>query len=308
MRARGADVTDIVVLVVAADDGVMPQTKEAISHAKAAGKTIIVAINKCDLPGADPMRVKTELAQHGLQTTDMGGDIEFVEVSAVTGQNMDQLLELMSLQAEVLELRADPNATARAAVIEAKVHPGRGPTGTVIVESGTLKIGMPFICGPFSGKIKSLLDDHGKNVKSAGPAKPVEVLGFEELPIVGDELVEMESERAAKKLAEERQNERRQERLASPNRARLDNLMSQVLEGGQKTRLNLILKGDVQGSVEAIRSAIAEIMSDMVEANIIDAAAGSINESDILLADSANAIVLGFNVKVETKAVKLAKS
>ena len=308
MRARGADVTDIVVLVVAADDGVMPQTKEAISHAKAAGKTIIVAINKCDLPGADPMRVKTELAQHGLQTTDMGGDIEFVEVSAITGQNMDQLLELMSLQAEVLELRADPNATARAAVIEAKVQPGRGPTATVIVETGTLKISTPFICGPFSGKIKSLFDDHGKSIKSAGPATPVEVLGFEELPIVGDELVEMKTEREAKKLAEERQTERRTERLTAPHRARLDNLLSQVLEGGQKARLNLILKGDVQGSVEAIRSAISEIKSDKIEANIIHAGAGSINESDILLADSADAIVLGFNVKVETNAVKLAKS
>ncbi len=308
MRARGADVTDIVVLVVAADDGVMPQTREAISHAKAAGKTVIVAINKCDLPGADLMRVKTELATHELQTTDMGGDIEFVEVSAITGQNMDQLLELMALQAEVLELRANPAAGARATVIEAKIQPGRGPTATVVVQQGTLKIGTPFICGPFSGKIKRLISDRGESVKTSGPATPVEVIGFEELPIVGDELVEMESERAAKKLAEERQNLRRTERLTAPNRARLDNLLSQVLEGGVKARLNLILKSDVQGSVEAIRGAIADIKSDKIEAHIIHAAAGSINESDILLADSADAIVLGFNVKVEPKAVKLAKS
>jgi len=308
MRARGADVTDIVVLVVAADDGVMPQTKEAISHAKAAEKTIIVAINKCDLPGADPMRVKSELATHGLQTTDMGGDIEFVEVSAITGQNMGQLLELMALQAEVLELRANPRAVARATMIEAKVQPGSGPTGTVVVQAGTLKIGMPFICGPFSGKIKRLISDRGESVKTSGPATPVEVIGFEELPIVGDELVEMETERAAKKLAEERQATRRTKRLNSPNRTRLDNLLSQVREGGVKARLNLILKNDVQGSVEAIRSAIGDIKSDKIEANIIHAAAGSINESDILLADSADAIVLGFNVKVEPKAVKLAKS
>jgi len=308
MRARGADVTDIVVLVVAADDGVMPQTKEAISHAKAAGKTIIVAINKCDLPGADLMRVKSGLAEQELQTTDFGGDVEFVEVSAITGQNMDQLLELMALQAEVLELQANPQANARAAVIEAKVHPGRGPTATVIVHAGTLKVGTPFICGPYSGKVKSLYSDVGEPIKEAGPATPVEVLGFEELPIVGDELVEMENERASKKLAEERQTERRSERLTAPSKARLDNLLSQVSEGGVKAKLNLILKGDVQGSVEAIRSAVLDIKSDKIEANFVHDGAGSINESDILLADSSDAVVLGFNVKVEPNAVKMAKS
>ena len=219
MRARGADVTDIVVLVVAADDGIMPQTKEAISHAKAAGKTIIVAINKCDVTGADPMRVKTQLMEHDLMSADLGGKTEVVEVSAITGQGMDELAELMALQAEVLELKANPEANARAAVIEAKIQPGKGPTATVVVEAGTLRVGTPFICGPYAGKVKSLLDDRGEQVKEAGPATPVEVLGFAELPNVGDELVAMENERAAKKLSDERQLELRQSRLERPKKS-----------------------------------------------------------------------------------------
>ncbi|NNC87268.1 MAG: translation initiation factor IF-2 [Akkermansiaceae bacterium] len=307
MRARGADVTDIVVLVVAADDGIMPQTKEAISHARAAGKTIIVAINKCDLPGANPMKVKSELMEQGLNPVDLGGDVETVEVSAITGQGMDALIELMALQAEVLELKANPQANARGAVIEAKVQPGKGPTATVIVEAGTLKVGTPFICGPFAGKVKLLLDDHGETVLEAGPSTPVELLGFAELPNVGDEVVEMESERAAKKLSEERQLDLRQERLVAPQKSRMEDLLAFVGEGGQKVQLKIILKGDVQGSVEAIQGAIREIESDKVDVNFIHAAAGSISESDILLASSSDAVVLGFNVKVESKAVKTAK-
>ena len=201
MRARGADITDIVVLVVAANDGIMPQTLEAIKHAKKAKKTIIVAINKCDLPSANVDRVKSQLAENGLQTTDFGGDTEFAEVSALTGKGMDDLLELIALQAEVLELKANPKATARAAVIEARVVPGRGTTATVIVESGTLKVGTPFICGPFAGKVRSLINDRGVAVKSAHPGMPVEVIGFEELPNVGDHLTEMKTEREAKALA-----------------------------------------------------------------------------------------------------------
>ncbi len=306
MRARGADVTDIVVLVVAADDGIMPQTKEAISHAKAAKKTIIVAINKCDVPGADPMRVKTQLMEHDLVPTDLGGVVETVEVSAITGQGMNELAELMALQAEVLELKANPGANARAAVIEAKVQPGKGPTATVIVEAGTLKVGTPFICGPYAGKLKSLLNDRNEQVKEAGPATPVEVLGFAELPNVGDELVAMESERSAKKLSDERQLELRQERLERPKKSRMEDMLAMV-QGGQKVELKLILKCDVQGSVEAIRRAIGEVESDKVEVNFIHAAAGSVSESDILLASSSDAVVLGFNVKVESNAVKAAK-
>ncbi len=306
MRARGADVTDIVVLVVAADDGIMPQTKEAISHAKAAGKTIIVAINKCDVTGADPMRVKTQLMEHELMSADLGGKTEVVEVSAITGQGMDELAELMALQAEVLELKANPEANARAAVIEAKIQPGKGPTATVVVEAGTLKVGTPFICGPYAGKVKLLLDDRGEKVKEAGPATPVEVLGFAELPNVGDELVAMENERAAKKLSDERQLELRQSRLERPKKSRMEDMLARV-QGGQKVELKIILKCDVQGSVEAIRGAIGDVESDKVDVNFIHAAAGSISESDILLASSADAVVLGFNIKVESNAVKAAK-
>ncbi len=306
MRARGADVTDIVVLVVAADDGIMPQTKEAISHARAAGKTIIVAINKCDVPGADTMRVKTQLMGHDLMPTELGGSVETVEVSAITGQGMGELIELMGLQAEVLELKANPGANARAAVIEAKVQPGKGPTATVIVETGTLQVGTPFICGPFAGKVKSLLNDNGEQVQEAGPATPVEVLGFDELPNVGDELVAMENERAAKKLSDERQLERRQERLVQPKKSRMEDMLA-LVQGGQKVEFRLLLKCDVQGSVEAINGAINEVESEKVDVNFIHSAAGSISESDILLASASDAVVLGFNVKVESNAVKAAK-
>jgi translation initiation factor IF-2 len=308
MRARGADITDIVVLVVAANDGIMPQTIEAIKHAKKAKKTIIVAINKCDLPSANVDRVKSQLAEHGLQTTDFGGDTEFAEVSALTGKGMDDLLDLMALQAEVLELKANPKATARAAVIEARVVPGRGTTATVIVESGTLKVGTPFICGPYAGKVRSLINDRGVAVKSAHPGMPVEVIGFEELPNVGDHLTEMKSEREAKALATERQEAQRLARLKPQHRNRMEDLYSMVRDGGGKAQLKLILKCDVQGSVEAIRKAVLEIQSDKVEASFITAAAGPITESDISYAASTDAIILGFNVKVEAKAVKSAKA
>ena len=275
MRARGADITDIV--VVAADDGIMPQTLEAIKHAKKARKTIIVAINKCDLPSANVDRVKSQLAENGLQTTDFGGDTEFAEVSAITGKGMDDLLDLMVLQAEVLELKANPKSTARAAVIEARVVPGRGTTATVIVESGTLKVGTPFICGPFAGKVRSLINDRGVAVKSAHPGMPVEVIGFEELPNVGDHLTEMKTEREAKALATDRQEAQRLVRLKPQHRNRMEDLYSMVRDGGGKAQLKLILKCDVQGSVEAIRKAVLAITSDKVECSFITAAAGMID-------------------------------
>ncbi len=308
MRARGADITDIVVLVVAANDGIMPQTIEAIKHSKKARKTIIVAINKCDLPSANVDRVKSQLAEHGLQTTDFGGDTEFAEVSALTGKGMDDLLDLMVLQAEVLELKANPKSTARAAVIEARVVPGRGTTATVIVESGTLKVGTPFICGPYAGKVRSLINDRGVAVKSAHPGMPVEVVGFEELPNVGDHLTEMKTEREAKSLATERQEAQRLTRLKPQHRNRMQDLYSMVRDGGGKAQLKLILKCDVQGSVEAIKKAVLAITSDKVESSFITAAAGPITESDISYAASTEAIILGFNVKVEAKAVKAAKA
>lgn len=308
MRARGADITDIVVLVVAANDGIMPQTLEAIEHAKKAKKTIIVAINKVDLPAANVMRVKTQLAEKGLQTVDFGGDVECVEISALTGTGIPDLLELLALQAEVLELKANPKGNARAAIIEARVQPGRGATASVIVETGTLKVGTPFICGPFAGKVKSLINDRGESVKEAKPGTPVEVIGFEEMPHVGDELVEMDNVRAAQKLADERQLERRNDRLKMTQKSRMEDLFSNVIEGTEKAVLKLILKCDVQGSVEAIRKAIGDIKSDKVNTQIIIAGAGPITEGDIQMASSADAVVLGFNVKVEANAVKAVKS
>lgn len=308
MRERGANITDIAIIVVAANDGIMPQTLEAIKHAQKAGKTIIVAINKCDLPSANVERVKTQLAENGLQTTDYGGDTEFAAISALKGEGMDDLLELIVLQAEVLELRANPKATARAGVIEARVVPGRGTTATVIVESGTLKVGTPFICGPFSGKVRSLINDLGQNVKFALPGTPVEVIGFEELPHVGDHLTEMKTEREAKALAADRQEELRLKRLKPQHRNRMEDLFSMVNEGGGKNQLKIILKCDVQGSVEAIRKAILAIESEKVDCQFITAAAGPITESDIAYASSSDAIVMGFNVKVEAKAVKAAKA
>jgi len=308
MRARGADITDIVVIVVAANDGLMPQTLEAIKHARDAGKEIVVAINKCDLPAANVDRVKTQLAENGLQTTDYGGSTEFAEISALNGDGVDDFLELLALQAEVLELKANPKTTARAAVIEARVVPGRGTSATVIVETGTLKVGTPFICGPYSGKVRSLVNDRGETVKSATPGTPVEVIGFEELPNVGDHLTEMKSEREAKTLAGERQESLRLERLKPQHRNRLEDLYAMVNEGGGKAQLKIILKGDVQGSVEAIRKAVLAIESDKVEASFVTAAAGPITESDIQYASSTDAFVIGFNVKVEAKAVKSAKA
>lgn len=307
MRARGADVTDIVVLVVAANDGIMPQTREAIAHAKAAKKTVIVAINKCDLSAADPMKTKTGLMEEGLVPTDFGGDIECVEVSALTGAGIPDLLDLLVLQAEVLELKANPKANCRASIIEARVEQGRGSSATAIVESGTIKVGMPFICGPFAGKVRSLNSDSGKKIKSAGPGTPVEIIGFAETPNVGDELVEMENERAAKKLAEERQLDLRATRLNAPRKSRMEDIRALMGDGSQKVQLKLLLKADVQGSVEAIRKAIEDIKSEKVECHFIQTAAGPISESDILLASSSDAVVLGFNVKVESNAVRMVK-
>ncbi|MFM2297580.1 MAG: translation initiation factor [Verrucomicrobiota bacterium] len=308
MRARGADVTDIVVIVVAANDGVMPQTREAIEHAKKAGRTIVIAFTKCDLPTANIMRAKTQLAELGLQTTDFGGDTEFAEVSAYTGEGMEHFLELLLLQAEVMELKANPKGHARASIIEARVVAGRGATATAIVESGTLKVGTPFICGPFAGKVRNLSNDLGESIKSAGPGTPVEIIGFEDMPHVGDELVEMDNERAAKRLAEERQAERRSARLVNPLKARMEDIFSMVNDSAGAQKLKIVLKCDVQGSVEAIKNALESIESKKVECQMLVAGVGPISESDILMASSANAIVIGFNVKVEGKAVKSIKS
>jgi translation initiation factor IF-2 len=306
MRARGATVTDIVVLVVAADDGVMPQTKEAINHAKAAGVAIIVAINKCDLPTANPMRIHGQLAELGIQTTAMGGTVESVEVSAQTGLGVDELLESMLLQAEIMELKSDPSGPGRATIIESRLEASKGPTATAIVRLGTLKVGVPFICGPFSGKIKSLISDTGLPLKEAGPATPVEILGFRSTPNVGDELVEMESEKAAKRLSDERLADLRTERLATPQHTRLESFLASMKDG-EKTTFRCVLKADVAGSVEAIVGQLNQIESEKVNIEVIHSAPGPITDSDILLASASDAVVIGFNTKVESSAVKTAR-
>jgi translation initiation factor IF-2 len=305
MRARGANVTDIVVLVVAADDGIMPQTVEAINHAKAAPHVeIMVAINKVDLPSANIDKVKKQLQDRDLTPEDWGGKTIVCEVSATRGTGIDHLLEMMLLQAEVMDLKASPTARPRGTVIEAQVEPGRGPTASVIVQMGTLKVGEPFICGDYSGKVKSLIDDRGKPIKEAGPATPVKVLGFTGLPNAGDEFLVMESERATKTLSDERLEAKRTEKLTVPQRATLETLLEAA--DGKKT-LRLVLKCDTQGSVEALSAALKQIESKKVDLNLIHAGVGPISESDILLASASNAVVVGFNTKVENMAVTAAK-
>ena len=305
MRARGANVTDIVVLVVAADDGLMPQTIEAINHAKAAPHVkIMVAVNKIDLPSANIDRVKQQLQEHELTPEDWGGETIVVPVSATKGTGVDDLLENMVVQAEVMELKASPTATPRGTVIEAQVEAGRGPTATVIVQMGTLKVGEPFICGDYGGKVKSLVDDHGKPIKSAGPSTPVKVLGFTGLPNAGDEFLVMESEKSAKLLSEERLMARRTEKLSVPQRATLESLLEAA--DGKKV-LRLVLKCDAQGSLEALVASLGQIQSKKIDLEMIHAGVGPISESDILLASASNAVVVGFNIKVESNAVGAAK-
>jgi translation initiation factor IF-2 len=306
MRARGANVTDIVVLIIAADDGIMPQTKEALSHAKAAGVQLMVAINKCDLPTANVLRVKSQLQDIGLAPVDWGGEIECMEVSAKSGLGLDNLLETMSLQAEVLELKADPKADPRATVIESSMVAGKGPVATVIVGQGTLKVGQPFICGPYWGKVKALINDRGENIKEVLPGMPCEVIGFSDMPHVGDEVVVMKNERDVKTLSEERLSDIRQKKLTVPRRSTLEHLFASIDDSNKKV-LKVVLKCDVQGSVEAIAKCLTDIKSDKCNLDILHKEVGAINESDVLLASASDAIILGFNVKVENKALTTAK-
>jgi translation initiation factor IF-2 len=306
MRARGANVTDIVVLIIAADDGIMPQTREALNHAKAADVQLMVAINKCDLPAANVLRVKSQLQDMGLAPVDWGGDIECMEVSAKTGLGIDNLLETMALQAEVLELKADPKAPARATVIESSMVAGRGPVATVIVRQGTLKVGQAFICGPHWGKTKALMNDRGEPIKAVLPGMPVELVGFSDMPHVGDEVVVMESERVVKKLSEERLEELRQKKLVTRRRATMEDLFANI-EEGQKKVFKVVLKTDVQGSLEAITKCLNDIESDKINLRILHSDVGPVNESDVLLASGSDAVIIGFNTKVENKALTAAK-
>jgi len=302
MRARGAKVTDIVILVVAADDGVKPQTVEAIAHAKAAKVPMIVAINKIDKPGVDATRVRTDLLQHEVVVESMSGDTQDVEVSATKLINLDKLLEAISLQAEVLDLKANPNRSAEGFVIEAKLERGRGPVGTLLVQRGTLKIGDIVVAGKAWGRVRALIDGSGENVKEAGPSFPVEVLGFDSAPEAGDQFAVVESEARAREITDYRVRKRRETLGPAGGAARtLEQMMQQLKDSGRK-EFTLIVKGDVQGSVEAIAGALKKISTDEVEARIIHSGVGAINESDIGLANASGAVIVGFNVRANAQA------
>ena len=299
MRARGAHITDIAVLVVAADDGVMPQTIESISHAKAAGVPIIVAINKMDKPSANPDRVKQELTEHGLLVEDWGGDVICVPVSAKTGEGIVNLLEMILLQAEVLELRANPNRLAMGSVIEARLDKNKGPVATLLVTNGTLKSGMSVVAGTCSGRIRLMTDFKGKEIKKAGPATAVEILGLSEVPEAGDEFNAVKQDKIAKEIAENRKQKLREEILARNASTTLEQLFSQIQEGEVKD-LNLIIKGDVQGSIGAIVSSLEKLNNENVRVKVIHTGVGTITESDVMLAGTTGSIIIGFNVRPTT--------
>ena len=306
MRARGAQVTDIVILVVAADDGIMPQTIEAINHAKAANVPIIVAMNKMDKHEVNPDRVKQELIAQELVPEEWGGDTMVIPVSAKTGMGIDDLLDAVNLVAEMQELKANPDRQAKGTIIEAKLDKGKGPVASIIVQTGTLKTGDNILSGTTMGRVRAMFDDKGRSVKSAGPSMAVSILGFEEVPNAGDSIMAVD-QALMKQVQEERKDREREQMIKEQSRVSLDDIFAQVEEGKLKT-LNLIVKGDVQGSVEAVKQSLEKLSNDEVRVKVIHAAAGAINESDVMLAESANAIIIGFNVRPDTKAKKLAES
>ena len=303
MRARGAQVTDVVILVVAADDGIMPQTVEAINHSKAAGVPIIVAVNKIDKPESNPERVKQQLTEHGLVCEDWGGDTICVPVSAKKQQNLDELLEMVLLQADILDLKANPNKAAKGTIIEAQLDKGRGPVATVLVQNGTLKIGDPIVAGIAYGRVRAMMNDKGENVKTAGPSCPVEVLGFNEVPSAGDIMNVAE---VSKKVAEERRNRIKAEQLKNLSKVSLEDLFSHIAEGEVKT-LNIVVKADVHGSVEAVKQALEKLSNEEVRVKCIHGGVGAITESDVMFASASNAIVIGFNVRPDSGARNLAE-
>jgi len=306
MRARGTKVTDIVILVVAADDGVMPQTKEAINHAKAAGVPIVVAVNKIDKPDANPERVKQELTEFELVPEEWGGDTIFVEVSAKEKTNIDGLLEMILLQSEVLELKANPNKRASGAVVEARLDRGRGPVATVLVQEGTLKIGDPIVTGLHWGRVRTMTNDRGEQLKEAGPSTPVEITGLAGVPDAGDTFHAVKDEKAAKEVAQHRAQKVREAELAKSSKISLEQLYAKIQEGDVR-ELKVIIKADVQGSVEAVKDSLVKLSNDQCRLVVIHTAVGGISESDITLASASDAIVLGFNVRPEPKAAQLAE-
>ena len=306
MRARGAQVTDIAVLVVAADDGIMPQTVEAINHAKAANVSIIVAINKIDKPTANPDKVKQELTEYGLVPEEWGGDVICVPVSAKTGENIDTLLEMINLVAEVQELKANPNRMATGTVIEARLDKGRGPVATMLVQNGTLHTGDVIIAGAALGRVRVMLDDRGNRIQAAGPSMPVEITGLAEVPAAGDTFHAVEDERLAKELVEQRKQEAKEEQFSAYRKVAVDNLFPQISEGEMK-ELPIIVKADVQGSVEAVKQSLEKISNEEVRVKVIHGAVGAVSESDVMLANASNAIIVGFNVRPDPVAKEMAE-
>ncbi|MFW6080277.1 MAG: translation initiation factor IF-2 [Desulfosalsimonas sp.] len=306
MRARGAKVTDLVILVVAADDGVMPQTIEAIDHSRAAGVPIIVAINKIDKPGAEPDRIKRELAEKGLVPEEWGGDTICVQVSAKLEKGLDDLLEMVLLQAEVLELKANPNKPAQGFIIESRLESGRGPVASVLISQGTLRTGEPVVSGIHYGKIRAMFDDLGRSIKEAGPSYPAEIIGLSGVPMAGDELIAVADEKDARQVSEHRQEKQRTRELGKTTRMSLESLYEKMKEGEVK-ELNLIIKADVQGSIEALKDSLTKLSTDEVRINVVHSATGTIHESDISLAEVSNAIILGFNVRPAAKVTRLAE-
>ncbi|MDY0220030.1 MAG: translation initiation factor IF-2 [Desulfobacterium sp.] len=306
MRSRGAKVTDLVVLVVAADDGVMPQTIEAINHSKAAGVPVVVAVNKMDKPAADPDRVMRELSDHGLLSEEWGGDVIFAKVSAKTGEGIDSLLEMILLQSDVLELKANPDCAATGHVIEARLDAGRGPVATILINQGTLRAGQPVVCGLYSGKIRVMIDDLGKDVEFAGPSTPVEIVGLSGVPQAGDEFVALESEKDAKQVSDSRMQKQRAKVLAKRSRANLEKLF-ESMGADEIKELKLIVKADVHGSLEALNESIMKLAQDEVDITIVHAGTGAINESDVSLAAVSDAIIIGFNVRPTPNGRSMAK-
>ncbi len=305
MRARGAKLTDIVVLVVAADDGVMPQTIEAVQHAKAANVPLIVAINKVDKSDADPMRVKNELLAQGVVAEDFGGETQMVALSAKTGQGVDDLLDAVSLQAEVLELRAVPDGRAQGMVIESSLDKGRGPVATVLVQRGALRKGDYLVCGVQYGRVRALFDENGQQVQEAGPSIPVQVLGLSGVPDAGDDFVVVADERLAKDVAQQRDAKRRETRLVAQAGNRMEDIMAQMGEGAAQQSLNLVVKADVHGSVQALREALTGLSNDQIRINVIGGGVGGITESDAQLAATSKAAIIGFNVRADASARKV---
>ncbi|KKB44707.1 Translation initiation factor 2 [Bacillus thermotolerans] len=307
MRARGAKITDITILVVAADDGVMPQTVEAINHAKAAEVPIIVAVNKIDKPTANPDRVMQELTEHGLIPEDWGGDTIFVPLSALTGEGIDQLLEMILLVAEVEELKANPERRAIGTVVEAELDKGRGSVATLLVQNGTLHVGDPIVVGNTFGRVRAMVNDIGRRIKSAGPSTPVEITGLQDVPLAGDRFVVFADEKTARHVGEVRAQEALQAQRSEKSRVSLDNLFEQMKQGEMKD-LNIVLKADVQGSLEAVAAALQKIEVEGVNVKIIHTGVGAITESDIILASASNAIVIGFNVRPDVNAKRAAEA